>query len=92
MLSHAYGKIACDGQRGILKVIESETLLAGHEDPNGYWYIGNGRSIAEGPYRTPQQLLDVASELLAGEAHWRVEVFDVSGAKVLSRSNDRPAG
>jgi hypothetical protein len=67
----------------------SETLLAGRESDNGYWYIGSGRSIAEGPYRTPQQLVAVASDLLANEPSWRVEVFDARGAKVLSYSSEQ---
>ena len=69
--------------------MNSETLLAGHENANGYWYIGNGRSIAEGPYRTPQQLLSVVSDLLQAEPKWRVDIFDMSGAKVLSYSSEQ---
>ena len=41
---------------------------------DGYWYIGQGRSIAEGPYR----------HLLSAHAHWRIEVFDVQGEKIAS--------
>ena len=42
-----------------------ETILAVHGRADGYWYIGAGKSIAEGPYRNPDQLLTVASDLLA---------------------------
>ena len=65
-----------------------ETVLAVHGDADGYWYIGAGRSIAEGPYRHPDQLLSVASDLLAAELHWRIDVFDVSGNKIISYSSD----
>jgi len=59
-----------------------ETVLAVHGNADGYWYIGAGRSIAEGPYRNPDQLLSVASDLLAAETHWRIDVFDVAGNKI----------
>ena len=68
-----------------------ETVLAVHGSPDGYWYIGAGRSIAEGPYRDPDQLLTVASDLLAGETHWRIDVFDVAGNKIISYSSDELA-
>jgi hypothetical protein len=66
----------------------NETILAVREGADGYWYIGAGRSIAEGPYRYPQQLLAVASDLLATEARWRIEVFDVAGSRIISYSSD----
>jgi hypothetical protein len=65
-----------------------ETVLAVHGTADGYWYIGAGRSIAEGPYRDPDQLLVVASDLLAAERHWRIDVFDVAGNKIISYSSD----
>ena len=65
-----------------------ETVLAVHERSNGYWYIGAGRTIAEGPYRSPEQLLDVASDMLAASPRWRIEVFDVEGAKIISLSSE----
>ena len=65
-----------------------ETVLAVHGNADGYWYIGAGRSIAEGPYRNPDQLLSVASDLLAAEPHWRIDVFDVAGNKIISYSSD----
>jgi hypothetical protein len=65
-----------------------ETVLAVHSKADGYWYIGAGRSIAEGPYRNPDQLLSVASDLLATELHWRIDVFDVAGNKIISYSSD----
>jgi hypothetical protein len=65
-----------------------ETVLAVHGNADGYWYIGAGRSIAEGPYRDPDQLLVVASDLLAAEPHWRIDVFDVAGNKIISYSSD----
>ena len=64
-----------------------ETVLAVRSGADGYWYIGAGRSIAEGPYRNPDQLLSVASDLLAKEAHWRIDVFDTAGNKIISYSS-----
>jgi hypothetical protein len=66
-----------------------ETVLAVHGNSDGYWYIGAGRSIAEGPYRNPDQLLSVASDLLASEIHWRIDVFDVAGNKIISYSSEQ---
>jgi hypothetical protein len=65
-----------------------ETILAVHGRADGYWYIGAGRSIAEGPYRSPDQLLSVAADLLADELHWRIDVFDVGGNKIVSYSSE----
>jgi hypothetical protein len=65
-----------------------ETVLAVHGNADGYWYIGAGKSIAEGPYRNPGQLLSVASDLLAAELHWRIDVFDVAGNKIISYSSE----
>jgi hypothetical protein len=65
-----------------------ETVLAVHGSADGYWYIGAGRSIAEGPYRRPDQLLSVASDLLATEPRWRIDVFDVKGVKIISYSSE----
>src|SRR5580698_220117 len=64
------------------------TVLAVHGNADGYWYIGAGRSIAEGPFRNPDQLLSVASDLLASELHWRIDVFDVAGNKIISYSSE----
>jgi hypothetical protein len=66
-----------------------ETVLAVHGNSDGYWYIGAGRSIADGPYRNPDQLLSVAADLLASEIHWRIDVFDVAGNKIISYSSDQ---
>jgi hypothetical protein len=65
-----------------------QTVLAVHGTADGYWYIGAGRSIAEGPYRNPDQLLSVASDLLAAEHHWRIDVFDVAGNMIISYSSE----
>jgi hypothetical protein len=65
-----------------------ETVLTVHQNANGYWYIGAGRSIAEGPYREPQQLLAVASDLLAASLRWRIEIFDVTGEKIMGYSSE----
>ena len=65
-----------------------EMVLAVHGNADGYWYIGAGRSIAEGPYRDPDQLLVVASDLLAAEPHWRIDVFDAAGNKIITYSSD----
>ncbi len=67
---------------------KSATVLAVHGDSDGYWYIGAGRSIAEGPYRSPDQLLSVACDLLATEPHWRIDVFDVAGNMIISYSSE----
>jgi hypothetical protein len=64
------------------------TILAVHQSADGYWYIGAGRSIAEGPYRYPQQLLSVASDLLAAAARWRIEVFDSAGNQIITYNSD----
>jgi hypothetical protein len=66
---------------------QPETILAVHGNADGYWYIGAGRTIAEGPYRNPDQLLSVASDLLAAEPRWRIDVFDVAGKKIISYSS-----
>lgn len=66
-----------------------ETVLAVHGHADGYWYIGAGRSIADGPYRNPDHLLTVASDLLAAEPHWRIDVFDVTGTKIISYSSEQ---
>src|SRR5882672_3487577 len=68
-----------------------ETVLAVHGNADGYWYIGAGRSIAEGPFRNPDQLLSVASDLLAAEPHWRSGVFDMAGNKIISYCSDELA-
>jgi hypothetical protein len=65
-----------------------ETILDVHGRADGYWYIGEGRSIAQGPYRSPDQLLCVASDLLADELHWRIDVFDADGNKLVTYSSD----
>jgi hypothetical protein len=65
-----------------------QTVLAVHGKADGYWYIGAGRSIAEGPYRDPDQLLCVASDLLAAEHNWRIDVFDAAGNKIISYSSE----
>jgi hypothetical protein len=65
-----------------------QTILAVHGNADGYWYIGAGKSIAEGPYRSPDQLLSVASDLLSAELHWRIDVFDVAGNKIISYSSE----
>ena len=67
---------------------KQETVLAVHGNADGYWYIGAGKSIAEGPYRNPDQLLSVASDLLAAVSHWRIDVFDAAGNKIISYSSD----
>jgi hypothetical protein len=65
-----------------------ETILAVYGNADGYWYIGAGRSIADGPYRQPQQLLSVVSDLLAAVPHWRIDVFDAEGHKIISYSSE----
>jgi len=70
---------------------DQATILAVHERADGYWYIGAGRSIAEGPYRYPQQVLSVAADLLAAASHWRIEVFDPAGNQVIRYSSDETA-
>ena len=75
-------------EHSLLMSDKQETVLAVHGNADGYWYIGAGRSIAEGPYRNPDQLLSVASDLLAAELHWRIDVFDVAGNKIITYSSD----
>ena len=65
---------------------ESSRAVHGTED--GYWYIGAGLSSAEGPYRDPQQVLSVASDLLSTDLHWRIDVFDMEGKKIISYTSD----
>ena len=67
---------------------KGETILAVHGNADGYWYIGAGRSIAEGPYRHPRDLLSAASDLLAAVRHWRIDVFDAAGNKIISYSSE----
>lgn len=74
--------------RGQLVTAIPETVLKVHQNADGYWYIGAGRSIAEGPYREPQQLLAVASDLLAAAQKWRIEIFDVTGEKIMGYSSE----
>jgi hypothetical protein len=76
------------GSESPATVQSSATVLSVHGDSDGYWYIGAGRSIAEGPYRSPDQLLSVASDLLALEIHWRIDVFDAAGKKIISYSSE----
>jgi hypothetical protein len=64
------------------------TVLAVREKADGYWYIGQGKSIADGPYRYPQQLLTVASDLLSSEPQWRIDVYDIAGQQIISYSSD----
>lgn len=71
-----------------IQVEEQATVLAVHARADGYWYIGAGRSIAEGPYRHADHLLTVASDLLAEIRRWRIEVFDVSGKMIISYSSE----
>jgi hypothetical protein len=69
------------------------TVLAVHAGADGYWYIGAGRSIAEGPYRNADHLLTVASDLLADQPRWRIDVFDARGNLIVSyNSEDLDAG
>jgi hypothetical protein len=67
---------------------EPATVLAVRESSDGYWYIGAGRSIADGPYRYPQQLLTVASDLLSTRQNWRIDVFDAAGRPIISYNSD----
>lgn len=67
------------------------TVMSVRENADGYWYIGSGKSIADGPFRYPQQLLSVASDLLSAEPRWRIEVFDRDGKRLISYSSDEIA-
>jgi hypothetical protein len=67
---------------------QPRTVLEVHGHLDGFWYIGAGRSIAEGPYRDPGQLLSVASDLLAAEVNWRIDVFDPAGNRLISYSSE----
>lgn len=70
---------------------QKATILAVRPRADGYWYIGAGRSIAEGPYRHPDELLAVASDLLATEPRWRIEVYDAGGSMIVSYSSEELA-
>src|ERR1700679_1006119 len=86
--SFAYIMLTC--KSGISRVMSEkpETILAGHGRAAGFLYMGEGRTIAQGPYRNPDQLLSVASDLLAAEPRWRIDVFDVAGTKIISYSSE----
>src|SRR5580704_5417458 len=86
----SFAYIMSPGKSGTSRAMSEkpETILAVHGNADGYWYIGAGRTIAEGPYRNPDQLLSVASDLLAAEPRWRIDVFDVAGQKIISYSSD----
>jgi hypothetical protein len=43
---------------------------------DGHWYVGSGRSIANGPYRRPDQLIEVVSDLMGDNTNWRIEVLN----------------
>lgn len=45
---------------------------------DGHWYIGNGRSMANGPYRRPEHLIDVVSDLMGDNTNWRIEVLNAN--------------
>ena len=66
-------------------------VMSVRENSDGYWYIGSGKSIADGPFRYPQQLLTVAADLLSAESRWRIEVFDRDGKRVIIYSSDEIA-
>src|SRR5271169_3099134 len=89
---HGFGSFAyimSSRKSGVSRAMSEkpETILAVHGNADGYWYIGAGRTIAEGPYRNPDQLLSVASDLLAAEPHWGIDVFDMAGNKIISYSS-----
>jgi len=67
----------------------TQTVLEVRGHTDGFWYIGAGRSIAEGPYRDPGQVLSVASDLLAAEVNWRIDVFDHAGKRLISYSSQQ---
>ncbi len=45
---------------------------------DGHWYVGNGRSIANGPYRRPEHLIGVVSDLMGDNTNWRIEVLNAN--------------
>jgi hypothetical protein len=57
-------------------------IIAVHENEDGSWSLGTGRSLAQGPYRRPAQLLAVAADLLQELPDWRLEVFDRHGQQL----------
>ena len=69
-------------------------IIPVHENEDGSWSIGSGRTLAQGPYRRPAQLLAVAADLLQELPEWRIDVFNRKGEQVacyhsttLARSN-----
>lgn len=55
---------------------------------DGHWYVGSGRSIANGPYRRPQHLIDVVSDLMGDNTNWRIEVLN-SNDKLIAAYDAR---
>jgi hypothetical protein len=64
-------------------------ILTVRQREDGYWYIGQGRSIAEGPFRRPEHVLAAASDLVASDSHWAIEVFDRAGDLAVRYDSDR---
>jgi hypothetical protein len=77
-----------DSRETVAAMNERQKVLEVRGNNDGYWYIGAGRSIADGPYRDPGQLLSVASDLLSAEIHWRIDVFDAGGNRIISYNSD----
>lgn len=57
-------------------------IITVHENDDGSWSIGSGRTLAQGPYRRPAQLLAVATDLLQELPEWRIDVFNRRGEQV----------
>jgi hypothetical protein len=57
-------------------------IIPVHENEDGSWSIGSGRTLAQGPYRRPAQLLAVAKDLLQELPEWRIDVFNRRGEQV----------
>jgi hypothetical protein len=57
-------------------------IITVHENEDGSWSIGNGSTLAQGPYKRPAHLLAVATDLLQELPEWRIDVFNRHGQQV----------
>ena len=51
---------------------------------DGHWYVNSGRSIANGPYRRPEHLIDVVSDLMGDNTNWRIEVLSANDTLIAA--------
>lgn len=63
--------------------------LVVRQQENGYFYVGSGRSIAEGPFRRPEHVMAAAADLVPEGAPWAIEVFDKAGNRMMGFASQR---